>query len=327
MFIIKNILKNEYRFVGLYFLNTMFLIFMFNMILDDVYIVYPLIISIAFFCFYTGYMYFKYNKLITEIKNIKIQDYELKYTVDYKDQFYLDILKELHFENDRKINKLKENNKRNSFMFSQFIHNMKTSVSVIDLASNSTNENFLEDIILENNKLKEQLEQSLNILRLDEFSKDFLPEKQYLLKIVKTVINKNKTNFIYNNVFPKINVNEEEMFVLTDEKWCIYMVNQIVSNAIKYSKESGQVTFNIFNKDGKVTLQVVDDGVGIPPQDLDRVFELFYTGKNGRNNENSTGIGLAMVKNVATYLSVNVGLTSVVGKGTTVEIVFNGEIT
>ncbi len=299
---------------------------MFNMILDDVYIIYPLIISLAFFCFYMGYMYFKYDKLIKEIKNIKIQDYELKYTIDYKDELYLDIVKELHFEYDRKINKLTENNKRNSFMFSQFIHNMKTSVSVIELASNSTNENFLEDIILENNKLKEQLEQSLNILRLDEFSKDYLPEKQDLVKIVKNVINNNKTNFIYNNVFPKINVNDEEMFVLTDEKWCIYMVNQIVSNAIKYSKESGQVTFNIFNKDGKVTLQVVDEGVGIPPQDLDRVFELFYTGKNGRNNENSTGIGLAMVKNVATYLSVNVGLTSKVGKGTTVEIVFTNEL-
>ncbi len=104
------------------------------------------------------------------------------------------------------------------------------------------------------------------------------------------------------------------------------MVNQIVSNAIKYSKGSGLITFNVLRRNEKVILQVIDEGVGIPQQDLERVFELFYTGKNGRNNENSTGIGLAMVKNVAKYLSVEVVITSEVDKGTTVEMVFTGNI-
>ncbi len=200
MSIIKNILKNEYRFIFIYFLNTFFLVLIFNLMLDELYYVYPLIISLAFFIFYIVYMYFKYEKLVKNIKNIKNQNYELDYTTEYKDKLYLQIVKELHFEYDRKINGLLESNKRNAFLFSQFIHNMKTSVSVIELASNSNNENFLEDIILENNKLKEQLEQSLNVLRLDEFSKDYMPEKHDILKIVNTVINNNKTNFIYNNV-------------------------------------------------------------------------------------------------------------------------------
>lgn len=311
---------------------------MFNLILDDLYFIYPIIISLSFFCFYIVYMYFKYNNFEKEINNVKIQDYEPKFDVDYKDYIYLSKIKELHFEYSRELSKLAENNTRNSYLFSQFIHNMKTSVSVIDLASNSTNENFRDDIILENNKLKEQLEQSLNILRLEEFSKDYMPEKQDLIKILHKVINNNKTNFIYNNVFPKVNVKkgdiesniennkDYEVFVLTDEKWCTYMLNQVVSNAIKYSKESGQIAFNIFNKNEKVVLQVVDEGIGIPQQDLDRVFELFYTGKNGRNNENSTGIGLAMVKNVAKFLSVDVVLTSEVEKGTIVELTFNNEL-
>ncbi len=311
----------------IYFLNTAFLVFMFNLILESAYVVYPIILSVAFFCAYMVYIYIKYDKLEKNIKNIKIPSYEPDYSMDYKDKLYFEIVKELHFDYGRQINKLGENNKRNAYLFSQFIHNMKTSVSVIELASNSSNENFLEDIVLENNKLKEQLEQSLNILRLDEFAMDYMPEKHDLQKIVNTVINNNKTNFIYNNVFPKVNVEDEnKMFVLTDEKWCIYMVNQIVSNAIKYSNGSGLVNFNMFTRNDKVVLQVVDEGVGIPPQDLERVFELFYTGKNGRNNENSTGIGLAMVKNVAKYLSVDVSVSSEVNKGTTVEMVFSNEI-
>ncbi len=317
---IKSILRNEYRFLIVYFLNTFVLIFIFNLIIDNNYILYPLTISAVLFIVYMCILYIKYKNIINNKENLKINNYQPTYAKDFKDELYINVINDLHFDYNKRINKLTENNKMNSYMFSQFIHNMKTSVSIIELASQSSNKNALEDIVAENSKLKEQLEQSLNILRLEEFTQDYMPKKCDLLKVVKKVINNNKSNFIYNNTFPKLN--GETTYVLTDEKWCSYMINQVVLNAIKYSKENGNITFNIVGKEHEIILQVIDEGIGIPPKDLKRVFELFYTGDNGRNNKNSTGIGLAMVKNVATYLLVDVDIYSKVDKGTKVEFTF-----
>ncbi len=317
---VKNILRSEYKFLLVYFLNTFFLLLIFNLVSEDKYIWYPLLISTVFIVVYMFVIYLKYRNLVNDAKNLKIQNYSPTYSRDLKDNLYLNVISDLHFDYDRKINKLIESNKMNSYIFSQFIHNMKTSVSIIELATHSRNKNASADIIAENRKLKEQLEQSLNILRLEEFSQDYMPNKCDLLAIVKKVINNNKTNFIYNKVFPKVNGNST--YVMTDEKWSNFMINQVVLNAIKYSKEDCDIIFNIICKDDEVVLQIIDEGIGIPSKDLNRVFDLFYTGENGRDNANSTGIGLAMVKNVATFLLVDIDLYSTVGLGTTVEFKF-----
>ncbi len=320
MYTIKDAFKSDSRFFFVYFINTVFLIFIFNLLIDDKYIFYPLLISTVFFLAYICITYIKYKSIRKNKDNLKIQDYEVTYNKDFKDNLYLSVIKDLHFDYNRQINKLIETNKLHSFLFSQFIHNMKTSVAIIELASQSTIDSSLEDIVMENNKLKEQLEQSLNILRLEEFSQDYMPNKCDLLEIIKKVINNNKSNFIYHNTFPKIS--GKSTYVLTDEKWCTYMINQVVLNAIKYSKDSGCIRFDLTSTDKSVVLKVIDDGIGIPSRDLNRVFELFYTGDNGRSNKNSTGIGLAMVKNVANFLLVDVNIYSKVNEGTTVEFVF-----
>ncbi len=324
MNIIKNILKSEIKFIGFYFLNTVVMIFTFNQLLNTTYLFYPIVLSITIFCGYLVLQYIKYKKLMENKNNLLIPNFEPEYQREFYDQFYLDIIKNLHFDYGRDISQLSDKSKRNSLLFSQFIHNMKTSVSVIDLAVVSENSHKLEDIRVENTKLKEQLEQSLNILRLDQFSKDYIPAKNDLLEILRSVINSNKSNFIYNKIYPKISddITEEQIFVMTDKKWCTYIINQVVLNAIKYSESEKNIYFNIFKRDKSIVLQIVDNGVGIPPQDIDRVFELFYTGENGRDNVNATGIGLTMVKNVAKLLGHEVNISSVVNEGTTFEITF-----
>lgn len=320
MFIIKKILIKDNKFILTYLLNTVVLIFTFNLLLDEQYILYPFFLSMLFLVIYLLILYGKYAQITKSLQNLKIRDYLVGYSTDFKDELYLGLIKDLHLEYNNKLSKFYEKYKRNDLMFSQFIHNMKTSVSVIELASSSENENSLEDIVSENRKLKELLEQSLNVLRMEQFSQDYVPEKHDILEIVKTLINNNKTNFIYNGVFPKIV--GPSAYVYTDKKWCIYLLNQVLSNSIKYSNENSTVYFNIINKGDSVTLQIVDEGIGIPNKDLNRVFELFYTGNNGRKTNHSTGIGLAMVKNVAKFLSHEINLTSEVNKGTTFEITF-----
>ncbi len=329
LYIIKNTIKSEYKVILFYLLNTVLLVLLFNLKLKEIYVLYPVFLSTVFLGWYLALACISNNKLYKNMPNNKIANIEIPYTINFKDKLYLGLITDLHFDYNRKINNQLEKNKRNEVLFSQFIHNMKTSVSVIEIAStlglendiSSANKQILEDIQTENTKLKEQLEQSLNILRLDQFSQDYVPEKQDLLEVVNSVINQNKTNFIYNSVFPK--VVGESTFVLSDRKWLTYILNQIISNAIKYNKSGGTVTFVIENKSPRVvSLQIIDTGVGIPQQDIERVFELFYTGSNGRDNVNSTGVGLAMVKSVAKLLGHEVKLTSDIDKGTTVELIF-----
>lgn len=332
-YLIKKILKSEYKVLILYCLNTVLLILLFNQMLSVNYILYPLVLSGAFLLFYFVILYIGYWKIYNNMKNNKIANYAATYEKDFKDEMYLEVIEELHFEYNRRLNYLIEKNQNNKNLFSQFIHNMKTSVSVIDIASsfamdgisrtNSREEVprvILGDIQNENRKLKEQLEQALNILRLDQFSLDYVPEKHDLLEIVQKVVNENKTNFIYNGIYPK--VIGDSVIVMTDKKWLTYILNQVLSNSIKYSKPEGVVSFQIFAAEDMVTLKVIDTGIGIPEKDMERIFELFYTGSNGRENLQATGIGLAMVKSVAQLLNHKINLVSEEGKGTTFAITF-----
>ncbi len=324
--VLKSLIKKESMFILTYLVNTFVLVVVFNLKLDKIYFVYPVILSLFIAAVYLVLKYIQNKVLASNVENMKIPNYVPNFTLDQKDELYFALIKDLHFDYNRQLNTLIESNKSTSYMFSQLIHNMKTSVSIIELASKSSNENALQDIINENVKLKEQLEQSLNILRLGEFAKDYLPQKSNLVELVKNVINNNKANFIYNNVFPKFNYNSEnldEYYVFTDEKWCSYIINQVLSNAIKYSNGSGNIYFNLYKEDKKLTLEIIDEGIGIPEVDLDRVFELFYTGQNGRTTGNATGIGLAMVKNVANFLGVSIKLTSELEKGTKVSLIFD----
>ena len=107
------------------------------------------------------------------------------------------------------------------------------------------------------------------------------------------------------------------MEALTDEKWLCFILEQLLTNAVKYTKEGGTVTLSLSEKDPE-TLVVADTGIGILPEDLPRVFEWGYTGYNGRMDKRSTGIGLALCRQAANLLGHKLAIESAVGKGTKV---------
>ena len=110
--------------------------------------------------------------------------------------------------------------------------------------------------------------------------------------------------------------------VITDEKWLVFALEQILSNALKYTRPGG--TVSIYMEEGKEkTLVIADTGIGIAPEDLPRVWEKGFTGRNGRLDKRATGIGLYSVKRVMDRLGHEIYLTSRVGKGTQVHIKLN----
>lgn len=313
--LIKKVISDELMTIFFYSLNSFIIILVFGLRYSFNTSRYPLLLSIVILSLYLTIKTIKYKQLVADSSNLRIADHKPTYSLTNCDQTYISIIDQIHSDYRLKIEEMFGRNRRNEQLLSQFFHNMKTSVAVIELAS-SREQVVIEDIRLENDKLKLQLEQSLNVLRLDRFVEDYMPERLSLLELVNSVINDNKSNFIYNKVFPK--VSGTDTIIFTDRKWFKYLLEQLVSNAIKYSNSNSNVEFNLEAN----TLTVRDYGIGIDASELNRIFELFYTGSNGRNNKQSTGIGLSMVKTVAEMLDIEVEVTSVVNQGTSFKLTF-----
>ena len=199
---------------------------------------------------------------------------------------------------------------------------MKTPISVIELMARDLDEPYSSSIRDENEKLKTGLNTVLHMSRLRLIHQDFHIKQLHLDRIIEQVNQENKRLFIRNRVYPKVET-EKDIVVESDEKWLFFMISQLVHNAVKYSAEkSNQFLYRIYEREGSPVLEIVDFGIGIPQSDIKRIFNAFFTGENGRAYKESTGVGLYVTKEVATYLGHALEVESVVGEGTTFRIVF-----
>lgn len=297
-------------------------------------ILYPYSIALVIYLVWMGSRYVSYSKLMHSLK--KLQNncaYEGNFT--YKDEQLLNkIFVQVHREYLQALQTREVEEQEQRRFLSAWIHSMKTPVTVMDLVTQRVQLQELEqgeafvEIKQENQKLLSSLDLVLNMLRLKEFAKDYIPEQFDLYEEIKQIINANKSLFIYSHVYPKVICLCEEgkqTMVLSDRKWNRHMIEQLISNAIKYSKEEGEsknVIFRISRQGNQCVLTIEDEGIGIEETDLQRIFEPFFTGENGRNGRNSSGIGLYFCKEISKHIQCDLTITSQVGKGTTVRIVY-----
>jgi hypothetical protein len=214
----------------------------------------------------------------------------------------------------------------------QWIHQMKTPVSVIELLLQKYGKEHreargtIESIREENNRILNGLDLALHMARLDQFSKDYKVEVVNVIEVIRDIINENRKSFIQSSVFPKMMFEEETCRIASDRKWLSIAMSQIVVNAIKYTKiseaEKKEIQFQIEEKDQKVLLHIKDNGIGIPEQDVKRIFDPFFTGINGRKTREATGMGLYITKEICGNLHHGVYVQSTEGEGTTVTFKF-----
>lgn len=216
----------------------------------------------------------------------------------------------------------------------QWVHHMKTPVSVIDLLLQQAAEyeGTDEDDPALRSSLREELERisrglemMLHTARLDQFNMDVRIERVSLLPLVRDMINSHKKACIRTSIFPR--VDGSDAIVETDAKWLTFVLNQFMTNAIKYSKDkpgSKTLQFTISTQpDGGRSISVTDEGIGIAEHDLPRVFDPFFTGENGRLVEESTGMGLYLAREVCSRLGHDLAIESELGSGTTITIYFH----
>lgn len=265
----------------------------------------------------TGRVYEKFS-----LKSKLLNDYLIEYPRSAFEEEYNLMIEEMIKNNGSREIEQKQDKKLQKVMIYRFVHQMKTPLSVLKLiCENHSEEEDYKKISRNVNTIEYNLNQILNIYRLDEFKNDFVSEKVLLKNICKECINGLKDYFISSQIYPKLDINED-IYVYSDSKWLKLIIHQILTNAIKYSNSTQTVSVTAKKEDDKVYLSITDTGVGIEKADLRSIFELFYIGKNGRNNADSSGIGLYIVKRVSEYLGHKVEVESEIGKGTKMTIIF-----
>lgn len=181
---------------------------------------------------------------------------------------------------------------------------------------------IIRSIDEELDKIENYTEQALYYARSSAVEKDYMITKTNLKEIVNSAILKNKRTLLNERV--SLELKDLEKNVYTDGKWATFIINQIIQNAIKYSKET-EKKIEIFSKEksDKVILYIKDNGIGIKKGEITRVFEKGFTGENGRViGKKSTEIGLYLCKKLCKKLGLGIELNSQQGIGTEVKVIF-----
>lgn len=297
---------------------------------NSVDIIYPIILFIYIYTMTVIIKfihYYRFNKILEKALN---HNFEHKRFFTSLEHTMIDVLQKLNKKNMDVIHQMEINNREHIEIMTQAIHQIKIPVTVIQLAiedellNNEGQHILFNKIKNENNKINTRLQQLLTYLRLDGFENDYLLESVNIKEALRKKINDKKDYFIYNKVYPKMLITQDYE-VLTDKKWNDLLLDQLISNAIKYSAVKGVeqiVEFKLVYKKDKVELFIIDYGIGIPQYDLNRVFEPFFTGENGRKVMNASGIGLYICKKIANQLNHELCIESNQNQGTTVKITY-----
>lgn len=212
--------------------------------------------------------------------------------------------------------------KRHDQFINQWVHQMKTPISVIELLLQDERPLDKKNVQEEVDRLRRGLDMVLVNARLENFEEDMQVEQVALKAIVTATVNENKRLFITRRVFPEIHI-DEEIIVTSDSKWLRFIIGQFVTNAVKYTFEANKkITISAIQKEEHIQLAICDEGIGIPTSDISRVTKAFFTGENGRKTGESTGMGLYLANEICEKLGHELDITSDVGKGTIVTVTF-----
>lgn len=273
-------------------------------------------------CLYIGLIFFivdflkfikRYKMLKYAHKTITVQINQLPVPQNAIERQYQELLQILYKHKNELTVQADYKQKDLVDYFTQWTHQIKTPIAAMRLLLQSDQTEQNSELEMELMKIEQYVEFVLQYLRLENMSNDLVLKKYDLDGIIKQAIRKNAKLFIRKKI--SLNYAGVNFTVLTDEKWLLFVIEQILSNALKYTKKG---SISIYTKGKRLIIE--DTGIGIRAEDLPRVFEKGFTGYNGRAFKQSTGIGLYLCKQILAKLSHDISIQSEVGKGTKVII-------
>ncbi|MEG2289863.1 MAG: sensor histidine kinase [Clostridium sp.] len=283
-------------------------------------IVYAFLLVSCLGIIFSFYDFIKYYKKYSDLYNIKNQ-----ISVDLEkvpiangtiEAYYQNILFELY--NQKQEIALKSDIKQTEMIdyYTLWAHQIKTPIAAMKLLLQFEQNKQNKELLTELFKIDQYVDMVLGYLRIESSSSDLVFQNYDLSKIIRQAIRKYAHIFIKKGI--AVEFNEMNCSVLSDEKWLVFVIEQILSNSLKYTKK-GKISIYMDSLEEK-TLVIEDTGIGIEQEDLPRIFEKGFTGYNGRMDKKATGIGLYLCKKILNKLSHSITITSIVDEGTTVKI-------
>lgn len=238
----------------------------------------------------------------------------LPQATDRKETQYQEIIRGLYEEMQQlQFNtNLKESEMKD--YYSLWAHQIKTPLAAMRLMLQNDEKEISSYALQEELfKIEQYIEMVMHYLRLESMSSDMILREYRLKDIVNQAVKRNAVLFINSKL--SIDIRDFDCRVITDEKWLLFVIEQLITNAVKYTPVGG-ITISLEKNNNKEWLVIQDTGIGIKSEDLPRIFEKGFTGYNGRFDKRSTGIGLYLCKQVLDKLSQRIEVFSEVGRGT-----------
>lgn len=237
---------------------------------------------------------------------------------------YFDFQKEL--SNDEKIEELEKQieSMRNDYIswqkdiqeyFSMWVHQIKTPITCLEILTEDNKEMKMQLKSIDN-----YTNMAINYLKLNLHEKDMDISAVDVDNLLNMLIKKYSLLFINSHI--SLDFRKNGLKCITDSKWLSVLLEQILSNAIKYS-ENSQIILDSFKKDNSVVILIEDHGIGIPEEDINRIFDKGYSGFNGRLKQKSSGLGLYLAKSIADKLDIRLKVDSTVGQGSKFYVIVN----
>lgn len=239
----------------------------------------------------------------------------LKKKGNYQQQFYMELVRRACKSMMDELNKEEKQNLEYKEYIDSWIHEVKTPITAIQLMCDNERNTLTDRIKLETKKVEMDIERMLYYSKSGETWKDYVISRHSLLDIVESSIMKIYQIFIYNGV--KLDIVVESEYVYTDAKWSSFIITQILLNCVQYRQEE-TLEIHIYAKKEKegTSLVIEDNGLGIKPEEIDRIFEKGYVGTNGRKNERSSGMGMFICRKLCNKLDIGIRAVSEYGKYT-----------
>ena len=277
----------------------------------------------AFLCFFLFLLvviidftrrYLHHKKLEKQTSEIAVTMDKLSLPRGQMETDYQKMLRSLYITLQQQINELENGQVEQAEYFTMWVHQIKTPIAALRLLLAEEEDERSQEMWEELFSIEQYVEMALQFSRLSAKSTDFVIGEVSLDKVVREAIHKYARLFVRKKI--KLELTSIDTQILTDEKWLEFVLEQVLSNALKYTRK-GKIKIYMDPQSPK-TLVIEDTGIGIAPEDLPRVFERGYTGYNGRTDKRSTGIGLYLCRQIMDRLSHTIRIESEMGVGTRV---------
>ena len=206
--------------------------------------------------------------------------------------------------------------------FLMWLHQIKTPITVSKLLLEKPDETTNTKLKMQLMYIEQYINMAMNYLKMIDYSTDMDITQVNLDDIIKNLLKKYSLLFIHNHI--SLEYQSNLTYVVSDSQWLTILIEQILSNALKYT-ENGKITIQYL--EDKHALEIRDTGIGIRSEDIPKIFDRGYSGFNGRMNEKSSGLGLYLVRKISERLNIQIEVESKLSKGSVFRLVFPTNLT